>query len=662
MVLAQRVEQIAEPGGVVIQGAAYETIPGRFPFDYRDLGEHEVKGFDKPVRAYSAELKNDTVIPDPEPKLKPEPGPPDHRIRKTLIALASVAFVAVGSILAWFSSRETLEEPVSVERMKFPLPDKPSIAVLPFTNMSKDEEQEYFVDGMTEDLITDLSKLSGLFVIARNSVFAYKDEVVEIREVAEELGVRYVMEGSVRRVADQVRINAQLIDATTGGHLWAERYDGSLDDVFALQDQVTEKIVTALAIELTPREVQGTHKGKTRKIEAYDEYLKGQDEFRRGTPAGYLAAVKHFERAVASDPSYGLAYAALAAVYWNSARNGWSTELGLTYTESSSQSREYLREAMKTPSPLAHQVASERASHLRSSPVEAISEAEAAIELDANDPAGHLAMANALIKANQPELAVTSTQRAMRLDPHYPASYLRRLGRAQLTDLQFEAAVSTLENAIHRNPEDEWAMVFLVAAYGHLGLSEKAMATIERLNSLRNKLGRGNVTWENVDVEMYMSRSRYTGMLGDRDVIREGLNKAGVKRGFEWISLISTVGGGASDTTHYEVSGATNIDVETALLLYQRGVPFVETITRSWLRGHIPGAHLMEWFDGEFNEQRLSQLVDKNAAVVITGMRLNRRTAEACASAVAWGFRKVNCFMAGISGWRKAGYPIQTGN
>ena len=224
VVLAQRVEQLAEPGGVVIQGAAYETIPDRFPFVYTDLGEHDVKGFDKPVRAYSASLKSDTAIPEPEHA--------DHRFRNSLIALVSVAMVVSGVALLWFKPWEQSEKPASVDRMAFPLPDKPSIAVLPFTNMSSDAEQEYFVDGMTEDLITDLSKVSGLFVIARNSVFTYKDKAVKVGQVAEELGVRYVLEGSVRRAGDQVRVNALLIDATTGGHLWAERYDGTLENVF----------------------------------------------------------------------------------------------------------------------------------------------------------------------------------------------------------------------------------------------------------------------------------------------------------------------------------------------------------------------------------------------------------------------------------------------
>ena len=191
-----------------------------------------------------------------------------------IAAVAALLVVAVGAVL-WLKPWEPYEEPASVAAMAFPLPDKPSIAVLPFNNMSDDASQEYFADGMTEDLITDLSKLSGLFVIARNSSFSYKGRQVKIRKVAEELGVRYVLEGSVRRDGNEVRINAQLIDATTGGHLWAERYDGTLDDIFDLQDKVTQQIVAALAVNLTGEEQAQRARHNTEIAAAHDAYLQG---------------------------------------------------------------------------------------------------------------------------------------------------------------------------------------------------------------------------------------------------------------------------------------------------------------------------------------------------------------------------------------------------
>ncbi|NIS81989.1 MAG: guanylyl cyclase, partial [Anaerolineales bacterium] len=182
-----------------------------------------------------------------------------------------------------------------MEKMAFALPDKPSIAVLPFANLSEDPKQEYFTDGMTDDLITDLSKISGLFVIARNSVFTYKGKPVKIRQVAEELGVRYVLEGSVRKADNRVRINAQLIDATTGGHLWAERYDGEMGDVLALQDRITGKIVSALAVKLTAGEQEQIARKYTDNVAAYDAFLRGREHYRRFTPDDFAEAVRYFK-------------------------------------------------------------------------------------------------------------------------------------------------------------------------------------------------------------------------------------------------------------------------------------------------------------------------------------------------------------------------------
>lgn len=246
--IAARVEGLAEGGGICISGTVFDQIENKLGLKYDYLGEQEVKNIPKPVRVY---------------RVVSFPGDAAHKVikvktavgktwRNFVIPIAAILIVAVVAAAIWnFYFRLHSVEPVSVEKMTYPLPDKPSIAVLPFVNMSGDPEQEYFSDGITEDLITDLSKISGLFIIARNSTFIYKGKPVKIRQVAEELGVRYVLEGSVRKAQKKVRINAQLIDATTGHHLWAERYDGKLDDVFALQDKVTQKIVKALAVKLT---------------------------------------------------------------------------------------------------------------------------------------------------------------------------------------------------------------------------------------------------------------------------------------------------------------------------------------------------------------------------------------------------------------------------
>ena len=243
--------------------------------------------------------------------------PSGHRRWRWAAAAAALVIVGVGGATAWqyfgpwpAATKEAVSEaPTTLSQQ-----EKPSIAVLPFNNLSGSAEQEYFADGMTEDIITDLSQISGLFVIARNSSFKYKGKSIDLREGARELGVRFILEGSVRRAGDQVRVNAQLIDATTGGHVWAKRYDGTLKDVFALQDKVTQQIVAALSVKLTAGERERTAQHETNSPAAYDTFLKGWEHYRRRTPGDFAKAVAYFQRAAELDPRYGRAYAAQAAI------------------------------------------------------------------------------------------------------------------------------------------------------------------------------------------------------------------------------------------------------------------------------------------------------------------------------------------------------------
>jgi adenylate cyclase len=373
------------------------------------------------------------------------------------------------------------------ERPPLRLPDKPSIAVLPFTNMSADAEQEYFVDGMTEDLITDLSKVAGLFVIARNSVFTYKGKAVKVRQAAEELGVRYVMEGSVRRVGNQVRINAQLIDATTGGHVWAERYDGSLDDVFKLQDKVIGEIISALKITLTPDERERSERKGTNNLDAHDAYLRGWQFYRRYTPEDFVEAIPHFERAVELDPDYGLAWAALASVYWISYQKSYTWTLivnpnrdnFVSWLGASHKAERYLSQAMRNPTPLAHQIESQMSFNFRQFE-KALSEAKQAIALDPNDPEGYLAKAWALIYAGRAEEAVALAETGMQLDPYYPASHLYVLGMAQLMMQQYTKAEAVLERALGLNPENKNMLLPLTVAYVHLDKRDQARDALKQ--------------------------------------------------------------------------------------------------------------------------------------------------------------------------------------
>ena len=326
---------------------------------------------------------------------------------------------------------------------------------------------------MTEDLITDLSKLNGLFVIARNSTFTYKGQPVKVRQVAQELGVRYVLEGSVRRAGDQVRVNAQLIDATTAGHVWAERYDGQMDDVFALQDQVTRQIVAALAINLTADDdARQAHK-QTDSPAAYDAFLQGWSHYRRYTSNDFATALDYFTRAVEIDPNYARAHAAIAGTYTFAMIRGW--HFFLRWCRAQFLAEAHLQLAMKAPSVLAHRVSSTLRTQ-QGRHKEAVAEAEQTITLDPNSAENYDALGYALIWAGRPKQAIEVYEKAMRLDPHYPAQYLERLGLAHFNSGQFEVAAESLERARERNPD--LAAWTLAAAYGYLGREQEAAALL----------------------------------------------------------------------------------------------------------------------------------------------------------------------------------------
>ena len=418
--IAARLEGLAEPGGICVSGKVYEEVRDRMDLAFEDLGEQEVKNIDRPVRVFRVLLDGEVSTSPRIPTAKKKSAKSWSRIA---LAAAAVVLIGVAGAVTWLRPWEPTIEPATVENMAFPLPDKPSIAVLPFTNMSGDPEQEYFADGMTDDLITDLSKVSGLFVIARNSVFTYKGKAVKVHQVAEELGVRYVLEGSVRRVGDQVRINAQLIDATTGGHLWAERYDGSLTDIFAVQDRFVGKIVEALALNLSESEQEEIASGQTSNIEAREAFQKGWEEYLRYTPENNAKAVEHFSRAVEIDPEYGRAYSALGLVYVRGCQWRWHEELGLSTGLAFSTAANYLSEGEKYSSSLT-KVAASQIFLYDNRHDKAFTEAARAIALDPNDPEAQVAMGLAMITTGRPEAGLEFIETALRLSPNYPTHYV----------------------------------------------------------------------------------------------------------------------------------------------------------------------------------------------------------------------------------------------
>jgi adenylate cyclase len=474
--ITARMEGLAEAGGICISGTAYDHVKNKLHFGYEVLGKQKVKNISDPVRAYR-------VLTRPEDagalKYKVKKDDPKHRRRVHLVTIAIVAAVIVGMV-AWKHQMDKKGQKPPIVRLlekhrALKLPDKPSIAVLPFTNMSGDMEQDYFSDGMTEDLITDLSQISGLFVISRNSVFTYKGKAVKVEEVAKDLGVRYVLEGSVRRVSDQVRITAQLIDATTGHHVWAERYDRDMKDIFALQDEVTGKIVEALAVNLVADEHTRLTKKGTDNLGAYDLALRGIAHFRRHTKESNELAREMFARAVQLDPNYTDAYAGLVWTRLMAWVYGWSHDPKLL-----DDALELGKKAVSLDesSPQGHVILGDvylwKKRHK-----EAIAELEKAVSLNPNDADALSSLGGALVFSGLPEKALGYLEKAIRLNPNYPEYYIFNLGQAFFQLKMYEEAVTALRKSIIQNPNFMPAHYVLAACYGHLGKQEFARAEAE---------------------------------------------------------------------------------------------------------------------------------------------------------------------------------------
>jgi len=358
-------------------------------------------------------------------------------------------------------------------------------------------------------------------VISRNSSFAYKDKIVDPRQVAKELGVRYVLEGSVQRAGEAVRINAQLVDAATGGHVWADRYDGSLSDVFLLQDKVTRSISDALALRLTAEEQRIVGQEETDVPAAYDAVLRGWEHFRRTTPDDYAQAVQYFEEAIELDPNYGRAYAAVALVdQWIGAA-GWHFNIQQLDAARLAKIERYVSEAQKRPTSTSHQVAGNVATGYGLYP-EAIAEFTQAIALDPSDSWSYAYMARTLTFAGRPAEALQYVSTAMRIDPHFPPIFLSFQGFAQFGLERFEDAAASLEKATKLNPDDSSGLLLLGATYGHLGRKQEAMSAIAAYDALGRRRDSPALT-ATLAWGMWAYRSRI-----DRDRVFDGLIMAGV--------------------------------------------------------------------------------------------------------------------------------------
>jgi TolB-like protein/class 3 adenylate cyclase len=465
--IAARMEGLAEAGGVCISGSVYDSVESKLGLEYEFLGEKEVKNIDKSVRAY---------------RVLSFPGAAAHRIvqakeavgkkwRHLAILAAAVLVVVVAGAIIWNNYlRSPTVEKASVEKMAFPLPDKPSIAVLPFVNMSDDPKQEYFSDGITEHIITSLSKVPYIFVIARNSTFAYKGKHVKIQQIAEELAVRYVLEGSVQRSDDRIRITVQLIDAITGYHLWAENYDRKLKDIFALQDEIAMKIMAELQVKLTDADLGRFASIKTTNLKAYEKWLKGSEHLGRRTESDVLEARRLAQEAIALDPEYGAAYRLLS---WTHLDDVWFYRTK-DRAKSLQTAEQLAQKATDLPGQNADHSLLSCIFLLREQYEKAIVEAQKAVEIVPNSAFTNFIYGLVLKGAERYDEAIPVLKKAIRLNPVTPIHYLNNLAWSYAYTEQYEKAIPLWNRTIERNPDYLFAYLGLTCAYQLTGNEIKA--------------------------------------------------------------------------------------------------------------------------------------------------------------------------------------------
>jgi adenylate cyclase len=457
--LAARLEGLAEPGGICVSGRVHADAVGKVDVAFDDLGEQRLKNIARPLRVFAVRIGAGAKI-------------------------------------------------TSVEKLPLPLPDKPSIAVLPFQNISGDSEQEYFADGMVEEIITALSRIRWLFVIARNSTFTYKGQAVDVKQVGRELGVRYVLEGSVRKGGNRVRITAQLIEAETDAHLWADRFDGSLEDLFELQDQVATSVAGVIEPALQIAEIRRSADRPISDLTAYDLYLRALSHLYSWDREGTIAAFELLERAIERDPRYGTALAAAADCHMNFHLNGWTQNPASNRCEGIDLARRALQAASDDPGVLG------RAAYVLGyfgEDIDASTELiDRALALNPSFARGLVISGWLRLWAGQSDLAISHLETSLRLSPHARRSgTFMAIGVAHFFARRYEEARAMLLRSLQQHSGWAPSYRFLAACYAHLGRLDEAHDTIRRLRSVTTVVVPNVEHWRNpADRELFLSGLR----------------------------------------------------------------------------------------------------------------------------------------------------------
>ena len=506
--VADRIQHVAKPGEICISAGVHELVRNQPDFFYEDLGDLAVKNIAQPVRVHRAKR-----LAAPDARLR-------TRRRRTRAALraggwaALVVTAAAGALALVFYlglvPQSAWQSAPTAASARF---TNPSIAVLPFDNLSGDPAQNYFAQGITEDMTLALGRFSGLSVIAREALQQYEGRVLKTGELNADLGVRYALQGSVRRDGNRVRVTATLSDATTGVQLWADRYDGEVKDVFAVQDDITQKVVGTLAIKIDDIERQRSLAKPPENLEAYDYVWRGWDHNERNTRADNREARRLFEQAIALDPTYASAYVGLAISRVMSASAGWTEQPVEALNEAERLANKALE--LDSNNAAAHSVLADV--HLNHQQYDlALAEDDKAIALNPNDAGSHAARGGVLVYAGQPDEAVKSFEIAMRLNPTMDLSRQFSVGWGYYLVGRYEEAARLMDTALRQFPDDYFNSACLAASYAQLGrMEEAARATRDTLRA-----------WPFFRVETFVSQFK---RVEDRKVIAEGLRKAGLK-------------------------------------------------------------------------------------------------------------------------------------
>ncbi len=507
--VAARVESLADPGGICVSGTVFDQIESKLPLGYKFLGEQSVKNISKPIRIYKA-------LMDPEAvgKVIGEQRVEPRRGQRVALVVLTVLLLIVGGLLIW----RTVFPPVqvaSVEKMAFPLPERPSIAVLPFDNLSGDPKQEYFSDGLTEEIIAALSSVPKLFVIARNSTFTYKGKPVKVQQVSEELGVQYVLEGSVRKAGGKIRITAQLIDALNGHHLWAKSYDRNLSDIFFVQDEITKNIITAMQVKLTEGEQARAASKGTNNLEAYLKYLQANELINKINPESNALAKKMAEEAVALDPKFAGAYYVLGRANMVDVWVGASK----SPKDSIAKAMKLLQKAIVLDDTYAQ--AYGLLGFLYSMTREhdkALAQAEKAVALNPNSAIAHFLVGKTLSFAGRWKDSIPEYKKAIRLNPIPPNNLFWSLGLSYAYTEQYEGAIKWCQKAVHQEPNDLLARMMMTVVYSLSGHDEKARTEADEVLRIQPKFS----------LEKFKKKVTYK-KEADREKFLGALRKAGLK-------------------------------------------------------------------------------------------------------------------------------------